>query len=314
MNKNTLKRVFSALAVSAVAVSTTSMFASAETLSNPCDLQDNKEAAYVDFYSTSPNTKITAAEAANAETKLNITIDKIDLTLEQAKANPVQTVNFNLAGEELKISTFGLHPIWDTRLTVEKSGLKYVKRQDAFSEFSFGEDVSNLDKGYLTVTGMCDMEANSTGSMFSINFRIPDNAKAGDLYPIGIRYQNPGNTMDQFTGLKYDSEACMLMEAYVFTQGITNGYIKIQPEATSSSTSSTTTTTTTTTGAAIDTTTTTTGKKTTTTTKAKTTAKPKATTTKKQDPPKTGVAGVGIATAGLAVAIGTAFVLRKKED
>ena len=69
MKKNTLKRVFSALAVSAVAVSTTSMFASAEALSNPCDKQDNKEAAYVDFYSTNPNTKITAAEAANATTK-----------------------------------------------------------------------------------------------------------------------------------------------------------------------------------------------------------------------------------------------------
>ncbi|MDE7226370.1 MAG: NPXTG-anchored protein, partial [Ruminococcus sp.] len=38
------------------------------------------------------------------------------------------------------------------------------------------------------------------------------------------------------------------------------------------------------------------------------------TTTKKADAPKTGVAGVGVAVAGLAVAIGTAFVLRKKED
>ncbi|MBP3268899.1 MAG: NPXTG-anchored protein, partial [Ruminococcus sp.] len=29
---------------------------------------------------------------------------------------------------------------------------------------------------------------------------------------------------------------------------------------------------------------------------------------------KTGVAGVGVAAAGLAIAVGTAFVLRKKED
>lgn len=38
------------------------------------------------------------------------------------------------------------------------------------------------------------------------------------------------------------------------------------------------------------------------------------TTGKKNDSPKTGVAGVGVAVAGLAVALGTAFVLRKKED
>ena len=39
-----------------------------------------------------------------------------------------------------------------------------------------------------------------------------------------------------------------------------------------------------------------------------------ATTTKAADAPKTGVAGCGVAVAGLAVALGTAFVLRKKED
>ncbi len=51
-------------------------------------------------------------------------------------------------------------------------------------------------------------------------------------------------------------------------------------------------------------------------TSAKTTAKKTSakTTGKKDDSPKTGVAGVGVAVAGLAVALGTAFVLRKKED
>nr|MCR5730300.1 NPXTG-anchored protein [Ruminococcus sp.] len=45
------------------------------------------------------------------------------------------------------------------------------------------------------------------------------------------------------------------------------------------------------------------------TTKNKTTTKGKA-----QDSPVTGVAGVGVAAAGLAIAVGTAFALRKKED
>ena len=47
------------------------------------------------------------------------------------------------------------------------------------------------------------------------------------------------------------------------------------------------------------------------TTGAKTTAK---TTAKATNAPKTGVAGVGVAAAGLAIAVGTAFVLRKREE
>ena len=35
---------------------------------------------------------------------------------------------------------------------------------------------------------------------------------------------------------------------------------------------------------------------------------------KTTDSPKTGVTGVGVAVAGLAVAVGTAFALKKKED
>ena len=72
--------------------------------------------------------------------------------------------------------------------------------------------------------------------------------------------------------------------AFTFTQGITNGGIKIADDATPA---------------------------------PATTAKPAATTTAKPAAPaapKTGVPGVGLVAAGLVVAAGAAFVLRKKED
>ena len=266
MKKNTLKRVFSAIAVSAVAVSTTSVFASAEAGENYCNKQDNKEAPYQDYYSSNPYTTIDAAEAANATVKPQITIDKIELTLEEAKANPTQTVNFTLGeGCDDKICTIGMHPIWDTRLTPAKSGRSYVKRGEAFDNFQFSENADYLDEGFLTISGMTSLPEdgmigyNTAGVMFSMQFTIPDTAKAGDLYPIGIRYQNPGNTSDQFTSYKYDSEESMLMEAYAFTQGITNGYIKIEDEGTTTTTTTkkADTTTTTTTTKKADTTTTT---------------------------------------------------------
>ena len=82
--------------------------------------------------------------------------------------------------------------------------------------------------------------------------------------------------------------------AFTFTQGITNGGIKIADDATPAPA--------------------TTAKP-----AATTTAKPAAATTTTAKPaapaaPKTGVPGVGLVAAGLVVAAGAAFVLRKKED
>ncbi len=150
------------------------------------------------------------------------------------------------------------------------------------------------------------------GTMWTLTFTIPADAEEGEVFPLDIVYQSAGTTKDAFFDVDR-TEAGMLMEAYAFTQGIYSpenptfaasaedvakcpnlanidstydGYIAI--------------------AGAVETTTTTVA--TTTTTKAATT------TGKKGDSPKTGVAGVGVAAAGLAVAIGTAFVLRKKED
>ena len=94
--KNMFRKIISTFMFAAVSVLTISTSASASTLPNPCNKQDNREALYVDYYSTNQYTTITREEAAQSAVKPRITIDKIELTLEEAKANPVQSVKFNL--------------------------------------------------------------------------------------------------------------------------------------------------------------------------------------------------------------------------
>lgn len=187
------------------------------------------------------------------------------------------------------------------------------------------------------------------GVMWNATMILPDDVAEGDVFPLDIYYIESKVNEDLFVNTE-KNETGNLMQAWVFTKGIYNelwnpnfaadaadiakcdalknidntydGYIAIQdaPPVTTTTTVVTTTTTeapvieTTTTTAApvVVTTTSSTGKPVTT---ASTTKKPGAVTTKPNgSAPKTGVAGVGVAAAGLAVALGTAFVLRKKED
>lgn len=170
-------------------------------------------------------------------------------------------------------------------------------------------------------------------------------AAEGDVYGFDIYYIESKVNEDLFVNTEKDDTG-NLMQAWVFTKGIYNelwnpnfaaskedveqcaalanidntfdGYIAIKdaaPIVTTTTTEAPVVVETTTTTVAPDVVVTSTAS----TKPAVTTAKPattKAPTTTKPsgNSPKTGVAGVGVAAAGLAVALGTAFVLRKKED
>jgi hypothetical protein len=64
------------------------------------------------------------------------------------------------------------------------------------------------------------------GSLFTIDFIIPENADRGEVYPIGISYVDDGVVSDTFINSAKD-DAGKLQMTYVFTKGIYNGFIKI---------------------------------------------------------------------------------------
>ena len=106
--KNSIKRVCAALAVSAVAASTTSIFASA------VGAEYDGTAFPFEQYG------ITAEQVSESAVKPAISISKEEITLEEAKAQPTRKVTINIEGADRKYNAFGLHVAYDTRLTVNK--------------------------------------------------------------------------------------------------------------------------------------------------------------------------------------------------
>lgn len=74
----------------------------------------------------------------------------------------------------------------------------------------------------------------------TISFKLPDDADYGEQYDIEIIHSGD----ETFTNID-DDETGRLMQAYLFTRGIDNGYIKIDDVLTTTSTTTIITTTTT---------------------------------------------------------------------
>lgn len=386
MKKNSLKRVFSALALTAVAASTVSMTSFAET--SLTGANDYFEASKIGF---------TQEEIDASEIKPTITVSNEILTLEEAQTNRTRIATITVGDANALYASTGLHVYYDSRLTIPNNvlnkpdieagpGGKYLATKTP------DPDPTAQDQGMsgIFIASAADDNNGLDGVLWQIKFELPEDVKAGDVFPIDIFYKSNPNAKDLFTNAKNNNTG-KLMQAYVFTRAINNGITKsydasavsyvdangaavsaadaidkcpalkdvdgstdgviaivaadtpqettttTAPETTTTTAPATTTTTaaptTTTTGAP---TTTTTGDTVTTTTAADTGANNSRTTTSatntaapasgartttttakpsdSKDSPKTGVAGVGVAVAGLAVALGTAFVLRKKED
>ena len=388
MKNDSLKKVFSAIAVTAVAVSATSVTAFADARNG-----------------------LTDAEIEASAVKPKITASQITMTLDEAKASIESgegvTWSIIINGADGEYCSTGMHVYYDDRLEIaqDKRGNDLIKKGEAGEELSQAKELDNENaadyaphagsvsnssktagmKGFFVTTA--GQENNGyDGQLWDITVNLPADVEAGDLFPIDIVYKSVGGVEDVFLDI---DRANLAMQAYAFTKGIYNednlnpdeplegtpydGYILIEPGEEETTTTTTTETTTTTTTETTTTTTTTTTVTTTSTTTATTTSTSETTNTTTSVPtsttttttgdggttlssstsdttttkattttgksssssssktstsssaktstssssgssPKTGVAGVGVAATGLAIAIGTAFILRKKED
>ena len=320
MNKNTFKRAMSAVAVSALALSVSSVTAFAAL--------DNKGVAY-------------PGSADGATIKPVVTAANVT----DAKPGDKVKVTFSIAGDGVNqaYASTGFHVYWDSALKLEKNEDGELITAEA-GLAKLAPTVVENGNGVVIATA-ADSNKGKVGEFFSLEFTVPADAAPGTVYPIDICYQQDDTKGDLFTDAT-DTEAGKLMQAYFFTKGIyssqnpnpdanlagfefADAYIKVAGETTTTTAPITTTTTapitttttapiTTTTTAPITTTTTeitsTSSTTSTTTTTKATTTTTKKTTTKNTDSSKTGVTGVGAAVAGLAIAVGTAFALKKKED
>ena len=185
---------------------------------NPFDKQDNKTVPYEGglYFGVSEQ------DTENAATKPQITVDK--LGFDDVPTGEI-AVNISIYDAAGNWSASGLHIGYDTRLTlVPRSDGKPFEVGDACTPLM--NSIRKIRDGrlYTSTSGSSDKGRN--GVMYTLYFRLPDNAKAGDIFPVGIFY-NPDKTYPSLFSNTNQDEEGLEMQSWVFYKGITNGFIRI---------------------------------------------------------------------------------------
>ena len=195
--------------------------------------------------------------------KPTLSLSRLELTLEEAKAEPVRTMNMTIKGANNKYAPTALHINYDERLSLIMDGDFCAERGKAIAKLDDVQFISGPHSFCLVTAGSTD--SGKDGIMWSFTFKLPDDIKEGDIFPVCIEYRQKELTNDLFTNINNDRTG-QLMEAWIFTNGIQHGFIKIKesddataknetattsaitmPSTTSRTTTTTTTTTTSTT-------------------------------------------------------------------
>jgi len=196
---------------------------------NPMDKQDDKEVPYDASYWIQPSDWNTPTiDPRDYEGGIMMFFDKIGLEPEYGRGK-VQRIYFSVTGAEEKVSYVKFHIFYDTRLRISpnSAGLPITPGRGV-SGFTTGSAI--IEEGQLAFYAYSDDDTEIPHScIFTIDFIVPENAEAGDFYPIGMVYQDDGIVADTFINKTHD-EAGKLQMTYLFTKGMHNGYIKMLGE------------------------------------------------------------------------------------
>ncbi|SHM83370.1 hypothetical protein, partial [Ruminococcus flavefaciens] len=221
--------------------------------------------AYGAGSATGDKYELNGIDPEKSTVKPTLSLSQIEISLEEAKKSPVQSIEMSIKGASRQYVATGIHVRYDDRLKLELRDEELAEKGPAIRRL--GTELSEEDNTIFLVTaGSGDYGLD--GVMWTFDLRLPDNVKEGDLFPVNIEYDIE-NDLFASIGNKANSK---YMEAWVFTKGIEQGYIKIKggDEQTTTSTTATETTTTTTSTTTVKPTETT--KKTTTITTTETTS------------------------------------------
>ena len=205
-----------------------------------------------------------------------LSLSRLRVPISEVRKNPDQTIELKVSGADGKYSATGLNIQYDARLTIKKDGDNYAEKGDACKDLTVVQKSTGNGFYFGTVSSE---DKGRDGTYMTFKLTVPADTKVGDKFPIEIAYYSDESRKGSFTNAKKDENG-QLMEAWVFTQGVQQGYIEVvNDEVTTSTTSTTSTTTTSTTSTTSTTTTSTTSTTSTTTTSTTSTTSTTATTT-----------------------------------
>ena len=164
-------------------------------------------------------------DISKAKYKPTISISQERLTNAEAKENPIRTVNVYISGADAAYASAGFTIKFDERLTLIKDKRGMIAKAGDALEYCAPTFVSDTDNGIRTIISSSD-NMGLDGKMFSFHVELPDDiSDEGEKFPIEVYYKK----RDRFTNIDVDDDG-QLMEAWLFTNGIENGFIEVQPK------------------------------------------------------------------------------------
>ncbi|MBQ8962061.1 MAG: hypothetical protein IJ071_12760 [Ruminococcus sp.] len=187
---------------------------------NYCDAQDDKEAPYQSFYD--PGDLDVSAYSGDAK----IWIDQIEADPQSLEPGGTVEVDVHVSGVLGSVASINLHIDYDSRLTLTPPNDFRLVEIGGAMDASFSVVTALVNGSCVNIGAFSAGNRLQDGVLCKLKFALPEDAKAGSLYPVGIEYVSTDYGSDVFMDLGKTDEA-KLQEAYLFTKGITNGYIKI---------------------------------------------------------------------------------------
>lgn len=163
------------------------------------------------------------SQIASSPLKPTLSVSRIKLNASEA-ASSRQTIKISVKGADKNYCSTGIHVYYDKRLS-----LVPAKANLAASKGSAAADLSTESLAFENCIFLAT--AGKTGSgldgdIWSFTLQLPDDAADGDIYPIRIVYEKGKITEDCFVNDATNRDS-LLMQAWLFTNGIENGYIQV---------------------------------------------------------------------------------------
>ena len=196
---------------------------------NPCNKQDDAIVPYDGSRWIQPvEWNCPTVNPRDYQGGIMLFFDKIGLEPDTASGK-VQRVYFSIVGATEAVSHIKFHVFYDTRLKIRKNqNGECINAGKSLADFTTGSAM--VEEGQLAFYAYSDQDIKlNRGSLFTIDFIVPEHAEPGEIYPIGLSYVDDGIVSDMFINSARD-DAGKLQMTYVFTRGIYNGYIKMMGE------------------------------------------------------------------------------------
>ena len=199
-----------------------------ELYENPFDRQDDEEVPYDGSYWIQPREwNVPKINTKEYDGGIMLYFDKISMDAEDARGK-TQRVYFSVSGVKESVGMVRFHIFYDTRLKVEENANgEVITAGRAVEGFATGS--VKVEEGQLEFYAYSNEKAVADGSLFTVDFKLPEDADEGEVYPFGIIFVRDDVGSDVFINTAQD-DAGRLQMAYVFTKGIHNGWIRINGE------------------------------------------------------------------------------------